>query len=490
MLSFASSKLTKSTENTHDMIQTGSIDSRIQTLSSENTSNTCSTSNEDSVIIIPDGKNDSIEKSNPDSDFRTASFSSTTVVSINNIVGGALVSMPWCAAQAGILSFIISTVIIGILTILSFILVAQCCEISGKYTFREIGHSVVGPIYGIIILTIMSLYSFTACVVYVIIVADSLCGETGVISKVFDSFPQASWLVNLFMSRPLSMLIITVVVLFPLSYFKRLHSYRFTSMISIGLMFFFIVFVIYTNAELDENGKSPGDINWVEPRVAVLQVNPIMVVSFSAHYNLPKYYRELKDRSITNFSKISIVSIVFSGIIYIAVGIAGYLAFGNNTAQNVIDNRGFDPKLDIVASISFALLVIFAFPISFDSIRSGFAELLNYLNSPLNPEENKVHFILLTLGILLGIFAFGGNLNNVANFLALKGIIFGCFVAFVIPAVTFLAMMSERFQFCHRRYQKQFRNDPPDFKFWIVVSYTLIISSFIIIIGGIVGLTL
>ena len=50
--------------------------------------------------------------------------------------------------------------------------------------------------------------------------------------------------------------------------------------------------------------------------------------AFTAHYNAPKYYRELKERTPSNYLKAVIIAFGLCALVYTVVSLCGYFEFG------------------------------------------------------------------------------------------------------------------------------------------------------------------
>ena len=53
-------------------------------------------------------------------------------------------------------------------------------------------------------------------------------------------------------------------------------------------------------------------------------------VAFTAHYNAPKYYRELKDRTPSNFLTAVMIAFGMCALVYAIVSLCGYFEFGED----------------------------------------------------------------------------------------------------------------------------------------------------------------
>ena len=81
----------------------------------------------------------------------------------------------------------------------------------------------------------------------------------------------------------------------------------------------------------------------------------------------PRYYEELKDRSIARFSLAVVIAVVLCAILYTSTAVAGYLAFGDATMGDVFKNFPDNYLPALLARLFLAFNVITTYPL----VRSG-----------------------------------------------------------------------------------------------------------------------
>ena len=120
-----------------------------------------------------------------------ASVTSSVVNLVNNIVGAGLFSMPWCLKEATVGTGCFIFVFMCSLNIMSFMLLAESCELTGKYSYLELGQVAFGPAFGIVAQVTTIFYTAGSLISYTVLAGDCLVGEdTGILSLAFgdDSF--------------------------------------------------------------------------------------------------------------------------------------------------------------------------------------------------------------------------------------------------------------------------------------------------------------
>ena len=107
----------------------------------------------------------------------------------------------------------------------SMLCIAHCCELSGRFTYKEQGVFALGKAAGVAITAVMALYTLGSLISFIVLIGDNLPAlvcESGCMNgtQVF------------FGNRTVSIILASTFVLFPLSLFRNLSGLRFTSALS------------------------------------------------------------------------------------------------------------------------------------------------------------------------------------------------------------------------------------------------------------------
>ena len=89
-----------------------------------------------------------------------------------------------------------------------------------------------------------------------------------------------------------------------------------------------------------------------------------------SHVNIPKMTQELKFPKGTKFSsrvqkmdRVDYFSFIFSTVVYYAVGVCGYLAFGDKVGGNLLDNfTSMNVWYLNIVKIAYSIIAIFSYP--------------------------------------------------------------------------------------------------------------------------------
>ncbi|KAK1272076.1 hypothetical protein QJS04_geneDACA005914 [Acorus gramineus] len=193
-------------------------------------------------------------------------------------------------------------------------------------------------------------------------------------------------------------------------YLIIIDSLRFTSAISVLLA---VVFVVITSAmaiiALSEGKtRSPRLLPHLTKQSSALDLFtaiPIIVTAFTFHFNVHPIRAELSNSS--DMTSAVRLSLILCSAIYAAVGLAGYLLFGDATMADILSNfdRGggsggsIGPFIADTVRLSYALHLILVFPLINFSLRINVDGLLFPKAQLLS--SSPVRFYSIT-GLLLG----------------------------------------------------------------------------------------
>lgn len=80
-----------------------------------------------------------------------SSETAATINLINNIVGAGMFSMPWCLMECTLVTGVVLMLFMCFLNAASFLILAECCELAGSYSYLEMGRKAFGERFGTVV---------------------------------------------------------------------------------------------------------------------------------------------------------------------------------------------------------------------------------------------------------------------------------------------------------------------------------------------------
>lgn len=254
-------------------------------------------------------------------------------------------------------------------------------------------------------------------------------------------------------SRALVLAFVASTIFLPLALLRNLEPLKFASFFSLLATLYAAFLCLYTGGTASAHPSEISNISCTEEQredvlyfglpVTIFAAIPIINVSFTAHYNGPRYYQELKNRSAPRFAKVVFSAMLISLLAYSTTAVAGYMTFGACTADNVLLNLGENFNLAVVARLALSILVAVTFPMAHNSLRASVVNL--YWKGEYTPDNlpTKYH-VLLTVILTTAATLTGILVEKVTVVLAYKGAIFGSFIVYILPALMFVRLRALR----------------------------------------------
>eukprot|EP01083_Nonionella_stella_P258822 884193_1 len=253
---------------------------------------------------------------------------------MNNVIGAGILTLPFAVRQGSIFPTFLMMCVVCAFSIYSLILLGRCCELTQRYSYREIWSEAFSPSSGVLVQWIILVYTFGSCVSFV-----TLIGDFG--PQIFAGFLKRSLLTD----RVIDISLVSLSVLLPLSLSASLHSLRYSSFVSFGGLVYTVFLVITKTAPggLEPSASGEDIPRGQEIKLFVLSSKifsavGLMNVSFTAHYNGPKYYKELAGRSEDRFRLVVCSAFGMCLAAYVVTAVSGYVHFGEFTCGDILSN--------------------------------------------------------------------------------------------------------------------------------------------------------
>ena len=230
-----------------------------------------------------------------------STFAATTIGVCANLVGAGLLSLPYTLKRAGLVTGVCAMMLMCILNALSLLVIARCCDMSGAYTYLEVGRVALGRRAATAITVVMVLYTLGSCVAFTVLLGDFL---PALMCK--DGCANLSPVLATLSGRTALIGLVSAMVLFPLALLRNLNNLRFTSTLS-------AVCILYTALMVSLRAvRGPtvamDDIPLTAGSTGLFISLPVTCVAFTLHYNVPRFYFELRARSLARMGAVAATS--------------------------------------------------------------------------------------------------------------------------------------------------------------------------------------
>nr|KJB67478.1 hypothetical protein B456_010G192600 [Gossypium raimondii] len=340
-----------------------------------------------------------------------------------SIIGAGIMSIPATLKVLGVVPAFVMIVVIAWLADISVEFLMRYTHAGDTTTYAGVMGESFGRVGSILVQICVMITNLGCLIIFLIIIGDVLSGnqlEGSVHLGVLQQWFGIHW----WNTRAFALLFTLIFVLLPLVVFKRVESLRYSSAISVFLAVVFVGIssVMAIMALLEGKTNSPRMVPELDNKAAFFDLFtavPVIVTAFTFHFNAVR------------------ISMVLCAAIYFAIGLFGYLLFGDSIMADILVN--FDQNsgstigsvLNDIVRLSYALHLMLVFPLLNFSLRANMDEFL-FPNKTLLAKDNT-RFWSLTLVILAFCYLAAIAIPNIWYFFQFMGSTSAVSLAFIFP---------------------------------------------------------
>ncbi|XP_072311060.1 sodium-coupled neutral amino acid symporter 2 [Eucyclogobius newberryi] len=303
-----------------------------------------------------------------------ASFGMSVFNLGNAIMGSGILGLSYAMANTGIALFVILLVSVAIFSLYSVHLLLKTANEGGALVYEQLGYKAFGMPGKLAASISITMQNIGAMSSYLFIVKY----ELPIVIQSFTGTSNGEWYTN----GDYLVLLVSAVIILPLSLLKNLGYLGYTSGLSLLCMVFFLIVVIIKKfqipcplqfmdeAALNEslskmfNSTSPhlnhsttdNSEDVCTPKYVVFNSQtvyavPILTFAFVCHPAILPMYEELKDRSRKKMQGVANVSFLAMFIMYLLAALFGYLTFNIHVEPELLHTYSKVYKNDVILLI-------------------------------------------------------------------------------------------------------------------------------------------
>ena len=304
------------------------------------------------------------DNNNKDLGDGTATIPNEVFNLVKGIVGSGVLSLPYGIAVYGnapgaVLPATLLIALMGVISAYTFGLIGRVCQATNTQSYSDAWDATVGTSSSWLIAFSCFFDCFAGCLSYSMILADTFVNL------------MASGGVGI--SRTQSLLGVTGLVLTPLCFLKNLSSLAPFSLVGIlGMFYTFVAMAIrYTGGSYAVGGalrdtalKAPlfgnlGAAGAWSPKALILTC--MLSNAYIAHFNAPKFLKELKNNTMSRFHQVIGWSFGASVLLYAGIAGLGFLTFGAASNGLILNSYSNKDLLMSIARFAVAISVTFRY---------------------------------------------------------------------------------------------------------------------------------
>ncbi|XP_054164858.1 sodium-coupled neutral amino acid transporter 7-like [Oppia nitens] len=361
-------------------------------------------------------------------------------LTVNATLGAGLLNIPHAFNDSGgiLCSLVIQTIFL-IFIIGSLILLSHCADISQATSLQDIVLAFCGYKCQQFCSIIIILYSYGACITFVIIIGDQF-------DRIFLSLYGINFTNHWYLNRNFTMSITCVLFIIPLSFSKQISFLKNASLLGFSTTFYLIFLVIYQYL------KSDDQMVWVKTRpntwTEIFYITPVLSFSYQCQLSWVPTYAGMKHRvgSVKVILTI-IASLVICYVSYTLTAIFGLLTFGSDYIENdLMSNYDANNWIVLIAILTLIAKTITVYPLLLFCGRVAVEDFIQMISQRINRTAtlctNWSHFepyrrSIIVLTWIMSTIVMAINVPNITIAIQFLGSFATIFV-FIFPAICFL----------------------------------------------------
>jgi len=291
---------------------------------------------------------------------RKTAFALSVFNLMNAIMGSGMLSLPYILSKCGIAVFVGLMLVMAVVVDYSIHLLITSATISGQRSYEDLCEFAIGP--------------WGRRVVCVAIVVQNTGAMTTYLKVVGDIMPNALDELGIHnIDRTVLMVVVTGVIVMPLTVLKSISWLGSVSGASIMIMLAFCVVVIARSSSTCDGGVTcgSGSVKAVDITMDTFLALPTMCFSYVCHTCLLPVFSELHEadaqgrrfRRDGRIMNVAHTAIFGATVMYMGAAIFGYLTFAQGTKKDLLDNYKEEMQDHLTAATSLTLCISFIFTV-------------------------------------------------------------------------------------------------------------------------------
>uniref|UniRef100_A0A8C7PM04 Solute carrier family 38 member 5a n=1 Tax=Oncorhynchus mykiss TaxID=8022 RepID=A0A8C7PM04_ONCMY len=366
----------------------------------------------------------------------------------NAIMGSGILGLAYAMSNTGIVLFLILLLCIAILSAYSIHLLLRSAGVVGIRAYEQLGHRAFGQPGKVLAGSIITMHNIGAMSSYLFIVKS----ELPLVMQAFLGLKDntGEW----YLDGKYLIIIVSVIIVFPLSLMRHLGYLGYTSGFSLSCMVFFLISVIYKKFNIpcplekitsQDNhlvsvlGESHDNHSFVSSDTAY--TIPILAFAFVCHPEVLPIYTELRDATKKRMQTVANISILAMFVMYGLTAIFGYLTFFGGVDSELLHTYiKVDPLDTLILCVRMAVLVAVTLtvPVVLFPIRRALLQLL-FPEKPFHWAHHiSIAVCLLVIVNLLVIFV-----PTIRDIFGVIGATSAPSLIFILPGIFYIRIVPE-----------------------------------------------
>ncbi|KAG5466588.1 hypothetical protein LSCM4_01740 [Leishmania orientalis] len=344
-------------------------------------------------------------------------------------IGAGMLVIPSTFQDGGIFLVLGVLTLVGLLTVLSIDYLIRCVDRLQLRSYEDISRELLGRWCEEAVRWILIIYNVGIAAGYIVVIGEIFTPMLPLIQPYLPFLTDSTHV----------MIVAWAFVMLPLSCIPKLTKINYISLVAITATFLISGIIVYRYFAPFDGAPNQAKVTYLSLSKRSLLSLPVMMFSFDCQSLVFQVYSNLKTVTRTNMRRVASLSVAITGLLYLLVGLFGYLTNTPNITGNILIN--YDPLKDHLFAFGealYSLTVITAYIlVLFPSRDAIFIFLFGYntathelSHGAITTRQNLIASILLsTLSIVLAT-----RVTGIVAIIALLGGLCSSTLCFSYPA--------------------------------------------------------
>ncbi|OCH96252.1 hypothetical protein OBBRIDRAFT_765760 [Obba rivulosa] len=367
----------------------------------------------------------------------------------NTIIGSGMLTFPLALASAGIIPGMITCLFSASVAGFGLYLLSLCAR---KAPHRKASFFAVAemtfPRAAVFFDAAIAIKCFGVSISYLIIIKTLMPNVVSALYHDLSSRDPPAWALS-----GSNWLAVLILILFPLSFLRKLDSLRHTSYIALFSVAYLVVVVITCYFFPLKGTQEPGEIHWVHFTPDFVSTFPVQVFAFTCAQNLFPIFNEITSNTQARMNTVIGASIGSAAVIYEIIAVFGYLTFGSKVGANIIAMYPSTSLFIAIGQLAIAIMVMFSYPLQVHPCRNCLDKVFHaghvaHKRTPNgeeveeaedehggSPDMSPLKHCLLTVGVVVSGFVIAYFVDDLQTVLSFVGATGSTTISFILPGL-------------------------------------------------------
>lgn len=381
-----------------------------------------------------------------------SSINSSVFVLAATTLGAGILALPYAMSLLGWLFGSLLLLSVGGCSSYSIYLLLETARAVGATTYEELGHAVFPRFGRRLVVACTLVLIFGSLTAFFVIIGDTI---TPAIQNIFNSHS------SFFTNHHTLLVTVAVVIVYPLCLLKSIHALERWSFLAVGIILLFSLLVIVESVRAMVRGTAAPNADGLDPSLSrhvhlasagtnMFEALPIICLAFTCQTMVFPIWNSLAGGSgqarpttaATGLAPVASMwtvvnrALVLCGMLYLPVGVFGFILFGGSTKGDVLNNFSDHVFFDVVR-LAFTLAICIHYPV----VHFGFrCAILQTWFERYTERENRWRFHVITVAAVVASLLLAIALPNLSTVFSLTGALCAFPYCFMFPTLFYLRL--------------------------------------------------